>query len=223
MASKKTKRIAVLTAVSASLMMGGAAAFAHENETVQSCQWPGKGQGKGAPSDNESGQGYSNGWHHRKCKDHDDNCAGNPGGNPGGNPSGDTTDEDHNIDVNVTVEVDLPDITAPDAASAIASAKDKALSIAHQTVTLAESDVAGLMAIVESAGEGATSLVDATTAQAGVSVNGTSGSGTVNVSSGAVGGATTLGSGLTTSTLDLLNANVAGAKAIVFGTMVSML
>jgi hypothetical protein len=215
-----TKRAAAVTALSASLMMVGAAAFAHEDETPQSCQWPGEGQGKGAPSDHDSGKGYMKGWPHRKCKNSDHNGGGHPGGNPSGNNGGGTSDDDHNIDVNVTVEVDLPNIPLPDPTTAVDSALDHAFSAAHQTVTLAESDVAGVMAIVQAAGDGATSLVNGA-AQAGVSVSGTSASGTVNVSSG-LGGATTLGSNLAGSTLDLVDGNITGAWSIL-GTMSSML
>jgi hypothetical protein len=227
-ASKKTMRAAVVTALSASLMMVGATAFAHENETPQSCQWPGEGQGKGAPSGHAPGNGYSNGWHHRKCKNHDDNSGGNPGGNPtgnpGGNPSGNpgggTNDDDGDIDVNVTVEVDLPDIPLPDPTTAVESALDHASSAVYQTVTLAESDVAGLMAIVQAAGDGATSLVNGD-AQAGASVSGTSASGALDVNTGGAG-ATSLGSDLAGSTLNLVNGNITGGWSIL-GTMSSML
>jgi hypothetical protein len=97
---------------------------------------------------------------------------------------------------------------------------DHALSAAHQTVTLAESDVAGLMAIVQAAGEGTTSLVSGN-AQAGLSLSGTSASGTVNVSSGAAG-TTTLGSNLAGSTLNLVKGNVSGGGHIL-GSMLSLL
>jgi hypothetical protein len=215
-ASKKTKRVAAVTALSASLMIGGAA-FAQANETTpQPCPWPGKGQAQGMPSDHHPGKGYLH-RPHKPCKDQDNNGGNNNGGN---NNGGGTVSDDHNIAVDVTVEVDLPNVTLPDAATMADGAVDHALSAAHQTVTLAESDVAGVMAIVEAAGDGATSLVNGT-AQAGVSVTGTSASGTLNVSSDAAG-ATTFGSNLAGSTLNLVKGNVMGGGYIV-GSMLAIL
>jgi len=226
---RKTKRMALVTAVSASLVMAGAAAFAtNDSQACPRGQWTASGGGLHNHDEGHPGN-YDQGWWH-KCDQHDNNGGGNPGGHPGGNPGGNPggssssdNGDDHGIGVNVTVHVDLPDIDLPDGGFMAHSAYNHVMAAKIQAVTLAGDDVANLMQIVQAAGEDATSVADGTIAQAGVSVSGTSGSGTVNVSSGAVGGATTLGSSLTSSTLNLLNTNMEGGQAIVFGTMVSML
>ena len=84
MASRKTKRVVAVTALSASLVIGGAAAYAQTDGTC--VHGKGKGMGTGAPSDPDGtgkGLGATNGWWHK--------CAppGNPGGDDHGNPGGD--------------------------------------------------------------------------------------------------------------------------------------
>ena len=124
MVSRKTKRIAAVTALSASLMIAGTA-LAQADDEVKCPRGNGRGLGIGAPGKGK-GQGQENGWPHR-CKDRDDNGGGeNGGGNPGGgnpgggnpgggNPGGDggggsTTAEDGSlIEVSVDVNVALPD------------------------------------------------------------------------------------------------------------------
>ncbi|HEV3364998.1 MAG TPA: hypothetical protein VG795_12830 [Acidimicrobiia bacterium] len=228
MVARKTKRVAAVTALSASMIIAGAAAFAHEEPPNPCPRGNGKGLGHGHPGKGK-GKGLENGWPN-KCKNHgnDDGVTpggntggGTPGGGSGGSTGGDNTGGGSNgdgsgVSVEVSVDVNLPDVTVPSAGMVV----DPVLSIAEQTVTLAESDVAALMAIVQGAGQDATSLINGT-AQAGVSLTGTSASGSFNVSSGA-GGATTLGTNLLGRTLNLVNANVDGAGYIL-GSMSAML
>jgi hypothetical protein len=229
--ARKTKRVAAVTALSASMIIGGTAAFAHEEPPNPCPRGNGKGLGHGHPGKGK-GKGLENGWPN-KCKDHGNdggstpggNSGGNTGGSPGGSTGGSTggnntgagsNGDGSGISVDVSVDVNLPEVTVPSGGVVI----DPVLSIAEQTVTLAESDVAALMAIVQAAGQDATSLVDGT-AQAGVSLTGTSASGAINVSSG-VGGATTLGTNLLGGTLNLVNANIDGTGYIL-GSMSAML
>lgn len=103
MATNKTKRVAVVTALSASLVIGGAAAFA-ASDGPACVHGKGKGLGTGAPG-NGKGQGAENGWPHG-CQDHgrsdddhgqsdDDHGHGNSGDQGGSGtttpPPGDTT------------------------------------------------------------------------------------------------------------------------------------
>jgi hypothetical protein len=130
-ASKRTKRAVVATAVSASLMIGGAALAASENS--HRCDHKpnnGKGDMVGAPGKGK-GKGWENGWP-GKCaaqngggdEDGDNSGGGSPGGgspgggspgggSPGGGsgtpvpPAPDSGDESL-IDIAVNVEVGLP-------------------------------------------------------------------------------------------------------------------
>jgi hypothetical protein len=241
--SRKTKRVAVVTAVSALLTIGGTAALAHEDgEKIDCPRGTGRGLGHGHPG-GDKGKGLDKGWPH-KCDEHDKNSGGskkggdsNGGGvgNDGGdsNNGGATVSDDHgtdvqgggtisdnsDVDVNVTVEVDLPNLPLPDVA--VGDVVDHARTAVDQTVMLAENDVERLMAIVDAASTDATSLIGGA-AQAGVLINGTSGSGTVNVSSGALAGATTLGSGIAASTVALVDENATGGRAIL-GSMLATL
>jgi hypothetical protein len=239
--STKTKRAAVVTAVSALLVIGGTAAFGHEDGAKIECpRGKGRGLGHGHPG-GDKGKGLEKGWPH-KCDEHENKGGGNKGGgNKGGggdNDGGDGNDggvvsndggvasndggtvgNDHDVDVNVTVNVDVPNLPLPDVS--VGDVVDHVRTGVDQTVMLAENDVERLMAIVDAAGSGAASLIDGA-AQGGVSLNGTSGSGTVNVSSGALDGATTLGSGLASTAVALVDENAVGGRAIV-GSMLAIL
>jgi hypothetical protein len=163
--ARKTKRAALVAALSASLVVGGAAAFAHDVPEGTCPRGNGKGLGHGHPG-GDKGKGLDRGWPHKNCDAQDENGGGNPGGGtPGADstPGGGGTGDNGGISVEVDVEVNLPYVSVPDVTAIVGGVVDQAVSTADQTVTLAESEVANLMRI----------------AQAGVSL---SGSGTVNVS-----------------------------------------
>ncbi len=200
MISRKTKRIAAVTALSASLLIAGTA-LAQADDEVKCPRGNGRGLGIGAPGKGK-GQGQENGWPHR-CKDRADNGGsengggGNGGGGNGDGGGGSTTAEDGSlIEVSVDVNVDLSDpvgTVMPVAESTrelVRSIAEETLGVIGDAATHVRNDVANTLEITELVGGGVTG-----TAVGGVTVAGTSVGGSVGLG-GNLGSVTGMLSGM---------------------------
>lgn len=244
MASRKTKRVAAVMTLSASLIVGGAAfAFAHDVE-VECPRGNGHGQGVGHHG-NGKGKGQENGWPH-KCEKHGNQDGEAPGGG-NQNPAGDDGDEVTNtdtggesqplVDVNVEVDVTLPDL--PDVPNALPAAKHlagnligrgrgvvvpvvndaqaaagMALDVAGQGRDLAEDDVSRTVGIVMSTVDGVAGLADGSTAGGSVTLSDGTVDGSFGFGTDAPAGALTLGTELLGSTVGLAGGTTTGSAAI---------
>jgi len=244
-ASRKTKRVAMVTALSASLVIGGAAAFAMPNG--QACLHDkGRGHGIGAPGGGEGNGADSSRLH--ACQDHgqpgddhghdgsddhgqsgddhghdgSDNHGHDNSGDQGGSDSGGTTGAgDQNVvDVQASVEVSLPEVNVPDPGVVAHDAAQTALGI----LTPVAGSVVGQT--VQAAGEATDLAHDDVAGIAGLLATAADGATALQpaavdagagVSGGSAGGTVTL-TGSTDGITSLATQLVGGAMTVAGGT-----
>ena len=196
MISRKTKRVAAVTALSAALIIGGTTAFAASDNSHR-CDHPngnnGKGHMIGAPSernDNAKGKGWENGWP-GKCADQDQDGDDTGGDDTVGDNTGGTTDgggsttanDDSILDISVEVNVGLPDAVgtvmpvAESGQEVVESITEEALEVIMDAATLVRNDVANTLDIADLTGAGVTGTAVGGVTVAGSTVGGSAGLG----------------------------------------------
>jgi hypothetical protein len=221
-ASSKTKWIAAVAALSASLLAGGVAAAQADADAPACVHGKGKGMGIGAPSRNHKGHGAENGWPHG-CKDKDDNPGGgsdNPGvgsENPGGEVGG--SDNNGTVTVDADADVNLPDAgdLAEGVLGALTPAAVTAVGQTLETTELVKNDLSAIVGLLDSATTGATTL-DAGSVDAGVNVARDGAAATINVI-GAMSGVTSLAGQLAESTFGIVGGSTTGVTGLIAGML----